>query len=81
MPTETAPDLAIGRVELDDILDKVHRLRELLLVSQDARDGRHGQDRVRIGTQRLLVRDDRLIRAIDEFEEAPCKSQSARASH
>lgn len=72
--SETAPDLAIARVELEDILDKVHRLGELLLVSQDSRDSRHGDDRVRIGTQRVLVRDDRLIRAIDEFEEAPCAS-------
>lgn len=74
MPTKAAPDLAIGRVELEDSIEKFHSLGELLLVSQDARDGRHGHDRVRIGTQRVLVRDDCLIRAIDKFEEAPCAS-------
>lgn len=72
MPTETAPNLAIAWVKLQDILDKVHSLGELLLLAQDARNSRHGGDRVRIGTQRVLVRDDRLIRVIDKFEEAPC---------
>lgn len=73
MPTKTAPDLAIARVELEDVLDEVHSLVELLLVSQDARDGAHRRDRVRIGAQRVLVGGDGLIRVADELEEAPCR--------
>ncbi len=53
--TKTAPDIAIGRVDLEDGAQVLNSLRERILGAQDTRDALHGGHRPLVVLERKLV--------------------------
>lgn len=53
--TETAPDVAIGRVNLQDSAQVLDSLRKRVLGAQDARDTLHGWHRPLVVLERKLI--------------------------
>lgn len=74
--TQTAPGLAAGGVQLQDILEVFDGLGELFLGAQDARDGVHGGDGPLIVAQSLFVRVHCAIQITHQLGQAACRSHT-----
>ena len=69
--TETSPDLTVGGIDLEDVLQILDRLMKMFLGAQDARDGVHGLDGAPIVTQGVFVGLNGAIQVSHELGQTP----------
>lgn len=69
--TETAPDLSVVLLELEDALQVLDRLGKVLLGAQDAGDGIHGGNGPLIVAQSVLIGIRRPIEITHQLGQAP----------
>ena len=70
--TQTAPDLAIGVLNSEDLLEILDGGRELVLGAQDTRNGKHCRDRVVVETEGALVGLSSTLEFAHHFRHASC---------
>ena len=73
LPTQTAPDVPVIRIELQDAVQVVHRFVKLLLRPQDRTDGVHRGNGPRVRAQSVFVRLDRIFQTSNHLEKASYK--------